>query len=230
VLPHGQKTASFLNARRFTTQKRQNAKEVTMNPNIPVYGLENHMAAYYHLYASPESMRPPAFRTKANMYEHTPGSYAFISEVPNPLEDRGPQTIEEVITRGYFAAPRAPPEIALLSDKEATSRLALEDVVSQIQRRVKIYRQNINEIEHSKCYAINDSFAWEAAHGLPASSDQQYLLGKRLQELYGEGRRERVALWKDVSRLRQTLPENLQQYLSVYRKLKILDDSPGGAT
>jgi hypothetical protein len=50
---------------------------------------------------------------------------------------------------------------------------------------------------------------------------------KRLQELYAEERAERVSAWRDISKLRQLLPESIRQYLSSYRKSQILNDLPG---
>ena len=52
-------------------------------------------------------------------------------------------------------------------------------------------------------------------------------LRKRLQALYADQRAERVAVWKDISRLRQTLPEAAQSYLSALRKLTVLEDTRG---
>ena len=53
----------------------------------------------------------------------------------------------------------------------------------------------------------------EAHHG-PADPKVEYALNKRLDQLYSNQREERVKLWQDVSRLRQTLPETAQQYRS----------------
>ena len=47
------------------------------------------------------------------------------------------------------------------------------------------------------------------------------------QELYEQMRLERVTLWKDISRLKQSLPEVAQNYLAAYRKVAILEDDGG---
>ena len=61
---------------------------------------------------------------------------------------------------------------------------------------------------------------------MPAGGEQHTLLGRRLEGLYAEQRTERVALWRDISRLRQALPESAEQYLGALRKTDILGDRP----
>jgi len=48
-----------------------------------------------------------------------------------------------------------------------------------------------------------------------------------MNDLRAEQRAERVNLWRDVSRVRERLPESAQQYLSSFRKLEILGDEGG---
>ena len=55
-----------------------------------------------------------------------------------------------------------------------------------------------------------------------------YSLTKSLRELYEQQRDERVALWQDVSKLKQAVPEQAQQYLTAYRKVSILEDESAG--
>jgi len=136
---------------------------------------------------------------------------------------RVPQTVDDVIRRGYLAIPDSEPETAPISDKKDTSRLALNDIIDQVKDRYRIYQQNINGIEVSKCSAINSFYSHEAYHG-PVDSKIEYSINKRLDKLYNEQREERVNLWRDVSKLRQQLPETAQQYLSAYRKVSILED------
>ena len=153
--------------------------------------------------------------------------YDFSSDLPVTQHDRGPQTVEQLLDQGYLAVPGSDPETAILHDKKHTSWLGLDDVIAQVRDRMKIYSKNIYEIEQAKCYAVNDLFAWEAEMGRPADYNQRDLLGKRLQKLYSDQRLERVAVWSDVSRLRQALPESVQQYLSSFRKIKMLEDPEG---
>lgn len=183
---------------------------------------------YHYLYGRRQLYRYLPDSTLPSSYQPPDTDREFFQGVPE-LEDRGPQTVEQLITQGYFRAPAGDPETALLSDKQTTSWLGLDDVIHQVQTRLAIYERNTLEIEQAKCYAMNDLFAFESRYGWPASTEQHYILGKRLQQLYADQRAERVSLWKDVSRLRQALPEHVQGYLGALRKLQVLQDSPGDA-
>ena len=117
--------------------------------------------------------------------------------------------------------------MAIISDKKATSWLGLDDIIGQIRRRQEIYLGNMYDLELSKCAATNSLHEHEANHG-PADAKVEYALNKRLDQLYSNQREERVKLWQDISRLRQTLPETAQQYLAAYRKVSILEDDSKG--
>ena len=157
-----------------------------------------------------------------------PGTvYDFSSNTQITPPNDGPQTVEQVIEQGYFAVPNSEPEIAIIHDKKRTAWLGLDDVIAQIRHREDIYVQNLYEIELAKCDAINALFMWEAQNGWPASAKEQYTVGKRLQALYADQRAERVTAWKDISRLKQSLPEVAQQYLAAFRKVSILEDTKG---
>jgi hypothetical protein len=126
--------------------------------------------------------------------------------------------VEDLVEQGYFAAPVRDAETAVLGDRQDTSWLALDDVLSQIRHRHDIYRQNMLELEWAKCYAFNDL----ARQGWPASEEQHALYQRRLQDLHSEQRLERVRFWSDVSRVRLLIPPSAQQYLSALRKTQIL--------
>jgi hypothetical protein len=155
-----------------------------------------------------------------------PSNYDFSSDLPGQSVWSGPQTVEDVIRQGYFAIPKSELETALISDKQHTAKLGLDDVLHQIRHRYEVYEQNIYEIEISKCSVTNSLHNHEAHHG-PADSKIEYSVNKRHDELYADQRRERINLWRDISKLKLLLPENAQQYLSNYRKLALLEDSPG---
>ena len=76
--------------------------------------------------------------------------YDFTSDLLQRNAYPVPQTVEQIIRRGYLAIPRAEPETAIISDKKDTSRLGLEDVIGQIRKRYELYDKNINEIEIGK--------------------------------------------------------------------------------
>ncbi len=202
-----------------------------MNPDRPFSSIlpTEQDASYYYFYGRSQLYRNLPEVTLSQP-QPGPDTYTLLSKRATGQGDEGPQTVEQLITRGYFAVPAADAETALISDKRDTAWLGLDDLVGQVQGRIEIYRQNFYEIEHAKCHAVNDLFAWEAQNTWPASSDQQYRLTKRLQELYADQRAERISLWRDVSRLRQVLPETIQGYLSSHRKMEILDDDPGDDT
>ena len=199
-------------------------KPIQPNPMV----LSGDRDAWYHyLYGCHQLCRYLPASQQSQPYPSPAAPYDFSRQAVSALDDQGPQTVEQLITRGYFAAPPGEPETAILSDKRATAWLGLDDVIRQVQQRLAIYERNIYEIDLAKCEAINALFVWESQYGWPASSKEQYILGKRLQALYADQRAERVSVWKDISRLRQSLPEVAQQYLSAHRKIQILDE-PGG--
>jgi len=85
------------------------------------------------------------------------------------------------------------------------------------------------ELHQGVCEADNAVFRQVASQGSPADNRQQYSANKLIQGLYEQMRMERVSLWKDVSRLKQSLPEVAQNYLAAYRKVAILEDDKGDA-
>ena len=171
----------------------------------------------------------PGMRTSLTALS-APASYDFTSDL---VQRRGypvPQTVDQVIHRGYLATPKSEPETALITDKKHTSQLGLDDVISQIRRRYEVYDKNVYEIELGKCYAVSSAHAIESARGgITLNSKEMYGLNKTISEFYQQQRNERINLWRDVSRLRLQLPENAQQYLSAYRKVSILEDDNGDA-
>jgi hypothetical protein len=156
--------------------------------------------------------------------------YDFTSDLLQKRTYPVPQTVDQVVRRGYLAIPKSEPETAIISDKKDTSRLGLDDVIGQIRRRYELYDKNIYEIEIGKCYLISSAHAIESARGgVILNSKEKYGISKSISELYQQQRDERVNLWRDVSRLRLQLPENAQQYLSAYRKVSILENEEGDA-
>jgi hypothetical protein len=154
--------------------------------------------------------------------------YDFTSDiVPKGDRLRGP-TVEDIINNGYFPIPKSEPETAIISDKKHTAGLGLGDIISQVRQRYEIYERNIYQIELGKCYTISSQLAVESSRGgVCMSSREAYSLNKSLRELYEQQRDERVRLWQDISRLKQSLPEQAQQYLAAYRKVSILEDDRG---
>ena len=139
-----------------------------------------------------------------------------------------PTTVEDIVQKGYFAIPNSESETAIISDKNLTTRLGLGDIIEQIRGRYEIYEKNMYQIEMSKCYVVSSQMAVESARGgVRTSSKEAYGITKNVGELYMQQCEERRGLWADISKLKQTLPEQAQNYLSSYRKLSILEDETG---
>jgi len=192
---------------------------------LPSKTNRDYIAYFYEsgLYQRYHQRKKDAF-AKLN-YGH-PSNYDFSSDLSHQTLWSRPQTVEDVIRQGYFSVPKSDLETALISDKRHTAKLGLDDVLHQIRHRYEVYEQNIYEIEISKCAVTNSLHTHEAYHG-PADSKIEYSVNKRHDELYADQRRERMNLWRDISKLKLLLPENAQQYLSTYRKLALLEDSQG---
>ena len=175
----------------------------------------------YNLYGNLSRNNPvPSGSERDTLYDFSP------QQMPGQQDD-GPQSVEQLITQGYFSVPDSDPEIAIIQDKRHTAWLGLDDAIAQIRNRYEIYIVNLYEIELAKCDAVNELFYCERDQGGPANEAQRKTLASRLQELYSDQRSERLALWKDILGIRTALPETAQQYLSAYRKQAILDDNQG---
>jgi hypothetical protein len=170
----------------------------------------------------------PRSQRSSGPYDRASSVYDFTSERPAGWLRRPLQTVDQIIASGYLATPAGDSVTAILSDKRQTSWLGLDDIIGQVRNRHDVYQRNMYEIELGKCAATNSLYSHWAYEG-PPTAKQFYSRHKRLQELYEQERDERTSLWKDVSRLRQVLPESAQAYLSSHRKLQALDDVRGEA-
>lgn len=197
----------------------------TTNPNDPIMGT-GYMP--YH-YASGRFQTYGQVRTPAP-HDHLSRStavYDFSTPTPTWRQSDLFPTVEQIISTGYLAVPPSDPETAPISDKGHIARLGLDDVVHQIRSRYGLYELNIYELNQSVCEANNSIHRQVADQGHPADNRQQYSAQKQIQKLYEQQRDERINLWRDVSRLKQVLPEHAQQYLASYRKLEVLGDLKG---
>jgi hypothetical protein len=196
--------------------------------NGPVFGAG--YMPYFYQSGKFLSYGIPHRESKSSYFAAT-SSYDFTSDIV-PKKHYWPkaQTVEDIVSRGYFAIPKSEPETAIISDKKHTSGLGLSDIISQVRQRYEIYERNIYQIELGKCYAITSMFYLESMRGgVRLDGRETYSLTKSLREFYEQQRDERVRLWQDISRLKQTLPEQAQQYLTSYRKVSILEDDSKGA-
>ena len=196
-------------------------------PNSPDLG--GSYVPYFYASGLYQLHGQPTGRGQSRPPTATYAGYDFSTDLPPWQADRQPQTVEQIIQRGYFAVPSGPPEIALIGDKGHTARLGLDDVIHQVRQRQALYWQNMEELDQSVCEANNAVFRQEADQGSPADNRQRYAADKAIRDAYEQKRAERVKFWQDVSRLKQTLPETAQLYLAAYRKLSILGDIQGDA-
>jgi len=170
----------------------------------------------------------PHTSSESSYFPRTSG-YDFTSDIVHKNDWPKLKTVEDIISSGYFPIPKSEPETAIITDKKHTSKLGLDDMISQIRGRYEIYENNIYQIELGKCYAMNSIFAVEADRGgVSMNSREAYSLSKSLREFYEQQRDERKSLWSDVSKLKLLLPEQSQSYLSSHRKVSILEDDSIG--
>ncbi|MFN3166979.1 MAG: hypothetical protein ACE37H_07940 [Phycisphaeraceae bacterium] len=100
--------------------------------------------------------------------------------------------------------------------------LELGDVLAQIKERVAIYRQHFEELEQAKLDVTNVRHHWLdpiRRHGTLTDPD----LVKAIQELDAQQRQERLSCWKDVSNLRQQVPEHWRQYLAAAQQYRLIE-------
>ena len=197
-----------------------------MNLNAPAigggYAPYFYQSGLFQLYLRPPTCAPETQPLAGySMYD-------FSSDLVRPQRHFYPQTVEQIVERGYFRVPQGDPIAAMVSDRKHTSWLGLDDLISQVRDRYEIYQRNLYEVELAKCSALNAMFAVEADRGgVPTDSRERYGLSKNLQRLYQEQREERLSLWQDVSKLRLSMAELAQQYLSAYRKAYFLEAPEG---
>jgi len=154
------------------------------------------------------------------------GGYDFTSDLTQKTFLPQSQTVEQIIQKGYLAIPQSDPETAIITDKQHTSWQGLEEVIRQVQDRQQLSQHIIYDLEQAKCAAVSNLYEQVAYQAQPLSSKQIYALNKRLDDLYSEQRKERLDLWRDVSKVRQIIPEHTESYLSSYRKVALLNE-PG---
>ena len=196
----------------------------SINPTAPISGAYTpyfYQSGLYRMYRPEARNAPPTATNRAV------AMYLFSADQDLVRRLDYPQTVEQIIARGYFSIPYGEPTTALISDRTHAAWLGLDDVIRDIHTRIAIYQKNMDDLSLSACEANNALFRQEAAQGCPANEKQRYSVNKMMQKLYEEHRSERVNLWRDVSRVRANLPELVQQYLAGYRKLSLLDDLRG---
>lgn len=169
--------------------------------------------------------------------EHTknavvPTRYAYLNlSVPrydhvSTLDLREPANrspLEELLEHGRLPLSESDPVMAAISDRRMTSGLALDDGLAQIKSRIDIYRQHLDALHEAQSNARNAARSWwDWTYSVDAGRNRE--LEQTLRDLDQNIHSERLALWRDVSRLRQALPAWAQEYLSAYRRDQILHE------
>ncbi|MFN3166391.1 MAG: hypothetical protein ACE37H_04930 [Phycisphaeraceae bacterium] len=134
----------------------------------------------------------------------------------------------ETLLRGVWQQP-GPRDMVqgLFEDRLQTHTFELGDVLEQIKERVAIYRQHFDELEQAKVDTTNVRRRWTDPldrFGTIADPD----LTRALQDIDAQQRQERLSCWKDLSNLRQRVPEHWRQYLAVAQHYQILGSSSAG--
>lgn len=183
-----------------------------------------------YFYESGQFMRfsEPVKNRPAQTYFISSG-YNFSSEGSSSRFDPDqPQTVEQIIYQGYLAIPTGDPVTAMITDKKHTAWLGLDDAINQIRQRYEIYEQNIELLEENKCNSMNVFLAhYDKVKPMAVDDRIYYSLNKNIQKLYVQQMDERVNLWRDVSRIKQSLPESAQLYLAAVRKNTVMNETEG---
>lgn len=197
----------------------------TTTPNTPasggVYTPYFYQRGLYLWYSMPAKRQPAGQQGGAY------AMYDFSSDLFRSKGFERPQSVEQIIARGYLSVPGSDPTTAIISDRRNTTWAGLDDLISQVRGRFDLYARNMYELEQSICETDNALFRQVAEQGCPANQKQKYSATKMTQKLYEQKREERLALWQDISRLKLAMPEAAQNYLAAYRKSYLLDSVRG---
>jgi len=181
-----------------------------------------------YFYQSGQFQYAPLGRKQPTQPPMPYNSYDITSDTNSILNPDQPQSVEQIIYQGYLSIPTGDPVTAMITDTRHTAWLGLDDAIGQIRKRYEIYEQNIYELLLSQCSSIN-TFLKHYDRVRPEQPDDRlyYSLNKNLQRLYAQEREERINLWRDISRIRQSLPESAQRYLSAFRKDSVMSQTEG---
>jgi len=139
----------------------------------------------------------------------------------------GVQSVEQIIKDGYVAIRPRDPVQAILGDKKDTTWMGLDDAIHQIRDRCEAYQLNVEGLVQNELDLRNSSRQCDRRPGWEPEDDPEIL--QSLQAIDERQRQERLSLWRDISRLRSTVPEAAREYLSARRRIDILEDNEGGS-
>ena len=135
----------------------------------------------------------------------------------------GRATIDTIVRRGRLLVPNADPITAPLTDRRYTMSLGLDDAIRQIEQRLELYRLHMAGLTEDELSTRNAAQSWFDITGI-VDGGRDPDLQSQLREIDQRRRDERLSCWRDLSRLRQSLPQWAQDYLGAYRRSQILSD------
>lgn len=149
-------------------------------------------------------------------------SYPSAGGMNQEVATSASKSIDGIVAAGRLAVPGADPILALATDRMLTSFLSLDDAIGQVRRRYDIYARHVDEIEQSRLRMVNASTSWrQPPFWIPEEDDPE--VREAVDRLEQQKREERLSLWRDVSRLRQTIPQSAQEYLGACRRTQIIE-------
>jgi hypothetical protein len=117
------------------------------------------------------------------------------------------------------------PARMILGEKADLAKLSVGAIVYQIVQREKIKDQNLLRILYQEIAIDSKILRLESAwsEDLPPQ-DSRFLSGleSELIRLEGEKRKEETDCWKDISRLKESLMEQLGNYRNAERKVQLI--------
>ena len=138
----------------------------------------------------------------------------------------GHLTLDRIVSDGRLPIPRADPAEAMLIDRQRTQHLGLDDAITQLQWRCDLYRQHMDELQQAELTILNAHRTWADLWGI-VDDRRDPELRRELDGVEQQRREERLSLWRDLSRLRQAVPDWAERYLSAYRKVQLVKDGGG---
>lgn len=132
--------------------------------------------------------------------------------------------IEQLLDGVWHSGSSTDPAASMLEDRLSVGSFALGDVLRQIRDRLVIYHRHLDELEQAKMQFRTVRKQWldpqDRFGHLPDPEGVTVLQGIDAQQ-----RAERLSAWKDLSALRQRLPEHWQGYLSAWRQYELISDT-----
>lgn len=139
------------------------------------------------------------------------------------LDLRRPQHSIEDLLQGVWRPTGSPDMVAgLFHDRLQAQTLELSDVLEQIKQRLDIYQKHFDELEQAKLDVTNVRHHWLdpiRRNGVATDPD----LVSAIEDFNAQQRQERLSCWKDLSSLRQQVPEHWRQYLNAARQYHLID-------